>query len=341
MKKRSWIKYLIIIAVVLVIAWYPTGYYCMFPGEALNLNEVITGGKYEPETSFHMTTVTMVRANLPILIYGKLNSSARVLPEKSVIPQGWDVEEYNQYNKYQMQNSHNNAKQASANWLNVPYSIQEGHVKAIRVIENSPANNVLQSQDIILSINGVSFNSVSKAIETLTTHKPNDKVSMIIERNGEQKELDIVLGKHPDDETRAFLGVTLINEDRKIDFTGDNKITIETGNISGPSAGLMMTMEIINKMIETDITSGKQIAGTGTIDGSGKVGKIGGINQKLIAAHKKGIEIFFVPKDNVEEITLPESKYEGMTLVTVETLQDALDYLINNERVAHILPIVA
>ncbi len=339
MKKKRFIKYLVILIVALVLAWYPTGYYCVFPGEALNLSDVVKGGRYQPEDSFHMTTVTMIRANLPVLLYGYVNASARVAPEEDVLPQGWKVDEYNQYTKYQMQNSHNNAKEASAKWLNIPISEIPGRVRTLRIIDGQASDGILESQDIIMAVNGFEVNSVSKAVEQLSQYSPGQTIELQIERNSEVKVVSLVLGAHPEDSSRAFIGVTLINDERLVEYAGDNKITIETGRISGPSAGLMLTLEIINKMTEIDLASGQKIAGTGTIDASGKVGTIGGINQKLIAARRQGMEIFFIPQDNVDDIIIDEEKYEGMKLVPVETLEDALNYLYDNQRVAEILPV--
>lgn len=72
-----------------------------------------------------------------------------------------------------------------------------------------------------------------------------------------------------------------------------NRVTISSEGIGGPSAGLMMTLEIYDQLnTEMDLTRGYQIAGTGTISLDGTVGRIGGINHKIVAADKAGAEIF-------------------------------------------------
>ncbi len=76
----------------------------------------------------------------------------------------------------------------------------------------------------------------------------------------------------------------------------DPKVEVNSDEIGGPSAGLMFTLEIYNQLAKEDLTNGHQIAGTGTID-DGKIGPIGGIQQKIVAADKAGAEMFFAPNE--------------------------------------------
>ena len=97
------------------------------------------------------------------------------------------------------------------------------------------------------------------------------------------------------------MGIGLV-DDREI--ISDPKVKIKTESIGGPSAGLMFSLEIYNQLTKNDLTKGHSIAGTGTIDPDGTVGRIGGIDKKVVAADNEGAEIFFAPDD---EIT-PEMK---------------------------------
>ena len=114
------------------------------------------------------------------------------------------------------------------------------------------------------------------------------------------------------------------------DYTVSPEINIKTNsNESGPSAGLMLTLEIYNSLVEEDITKGLKIAGTGTIDIDGTVGPIGGIKYKLRGAAKNKAKIFFAPAgENYEEAIKEKEKYNyKIDIVSVETLDDALTYL--------------
>ncbi|MBO0885252.1 MAG: hypothetical protein J2P17_33970, partial [Mycobacterium sp.] len=100
------------------------------------------------------------------------------------------------------------------------------------------------------------------------------------------------------------------------------KITIALNDVGGPSAGLMFSLGIIDKVKPEDLTGGKHIAGTGTIDDDGHVGPIGGIAQKLRAAKRDTATIFLVPADNCAEAVA--NAVPGLELVKVGTLGEAL-----------------
>jgi PDZ domain-containing protein len=114
----------------------------------------------------------------------------------------------------------------------------------------------------------------------------------------------------------------------------DPDISLDTNNIGGPSAGLMMTLEIYNQLTEEDYTKGYHVAGTGTIDENGTVGPIGGISQKIVAADKSGAEIFFAPNQNgiaasnyKEAAATAKDIETDMKIVPIDTFDDAVDYL--------------
>jgi PDZ domain-containing protein len=104
------------------------------------------------------------------------------------------------------------------------------------------------------------------------------------------------------------------------------KVTIETeNNIGGPSAGLMFTLSIIDKLTREDLTGGRRIAGTGAIDLDGSVLPVGSVDEKLIAVHRLGVTTFLIPADNCDEVRgqVPD----GVRLVKVAKLDDALRFL--------------
>ena len=125
----------------------------------------------------------------------------------------------------------------------------------------------------------------------------------------------------------------------------DTQVTIDSGSIGGPSAGLMFTLEIYEQLTGKNLRQGKEIAGTGTINSAGEVSRIGGIDKKVASADQAGVEVFFAPDDEIskemkKEYPELQSNYEeakkaakelnsSMKIVPVKTVQDALDYLEN------------
>ena len=96
-------------------------------------------------------------------------------------------------------------------------------------------------------------------------------------------------------------------------------------NIGGPSGGLMFALGIYDVLTPGSLTDGKVIAGTGEIDAQGKVGPIGGIQQKLVGAQDDGAELFLVPADNCAEALDGNYDPDKMRLVKVSTMEQALD----------------
>jgi PDZ domain-containing protein len=126
-----------------------------------------------------------------------------------------------------------------------------------------------------------------------------------------------------------------VRPDNKQEIVIPKKVTIASQGIGGPSAGLMMTLEILDQLdVAKDLTKGYKIAGTGTISLDGTVGRIGGINHKVIAADKAGAEIFFAPEDTPDATSnyqeaLATAKRIGtsMQIVPIKTVKDAIAYL--------------
>jgi PDZ domain-containing protein len=99
-------------------------------------------------------------------------------------------------------------------------------------------------------------------------------------------------------------------------------VDINVGDVGGPSAGLMFSLGILDKLTPGEITGGKRIAGTGTIDSAGQVGPIGGIAQKMVGARDSGATVFLTPADNCAEAV--KAVPEGLRLVKADTLHDAV-----------------
>ena len=99
---------------------------------------------------------------------------------------------------------------------------------------------------------------------------------------------------------------------------------------AGSSGGLMLSLEIYDKLTSKDLSHGKKVMGTGTIDEDGNVGAIGGVKYKMLGAQKDGADIFFVPKENYDEAKKVYKKNNlSFELVMVETFDEAINYLNN------------
>ena len=96
--------------------------------------------------------------------------------------------------------------------------------------------------------------------------------------------------------------------------------------VGGPSAGLAFSLALIAKLSNPEIIAGRNIAVTGTISESGRVGSIGGIDQKLIAAKSAGATIVLMPMANCRDVTVSTN---GLQVIPVNNLSEAFHGLID------------
>jgi PDZ domain-containing protein len=107
------------------------------------------------------------------------------------------------------------------------------------------------------------------------------------------------------------------------------EITIESGDVGGPSAGLMWAVGLYDLLTPGDLTAGRKIAGTGSIDLDGNVGAIGGILNKVLAARDADADIMLVPRDNFPELSDVDAG--DLTLIPVSTFDEAVEALSSSQ----------
>ena len=161
-------------------------------------------------------------------------------------------------------------------------------------------------------------------ISTLRTYSIGETVSigLLREIDGikEQIYIKTTLIEHVEYEGEPMVGFLATTVNERFDFPFE--IDIKTGNVGGPSAGLMMALNVYNNLIPEDITNSKIIAGTGTIEIDGSVGPVGGVKQKIIAAKRAGAELILVPVANFEEAQPFET--DKTAIVAVDSFDEAL-----------------
>jgi PDZ domain-containing protein len=163
----------------------------------------------------------------------------------------------------------------------------------------------------------VSVGTVREASRAIGAATSGSSLTFDVTVDGKPETVNLV--REPcGDSTKPLVGVSLINA-----FPID--VSISSGAIGGPSAGLMWALGLYDLLTPGDLTGGRTIAGTGQIGIHGEVLPIGGIGEKLSAAAHAGAEVFLVPKDNLAEARAAGD--HGMHLVVVETFGDAVKYL--------------
>jgi PDZ domain-containing protein len=159
-------------------------------------------------------------------------------------------------------------------------------------------------------------------MDAIRSTEPGDELALTIERDSEERSVTVDTVENPNEPGVAFLGVAM--EEADYDFDTDIEVRFKTGEIAGPSAGLMFTLALYDQLTPDDLTGGRKIAGTGTIGCDGVVGPIGGIEQKIAGAEQAGAEVFLVPDGNVEAARGIADEIE---IVAITDFDEALEYL--------------
>jgi PDZ domain-containing protein len=269
-----------------------------------------TDGRLDLTTVGVESDLTLVEA-----LRGWFSRDQAVVPREVVYPPGQSDEQVQAQNTEAMRTSQESAEAAAARQQGSRIS----EVSVAQVVPDAPASGLLQEGDVLTGVDGTQVRDAAELRELITDRQVGDTVQVDYVRDGQPGSVDIVTGSAgeagPD---RPVIGVTTEEEPLDLPF----EVTINLAEVGGPSAGLMFTLGILDKLGETSLTGGEHVAGTGEITADGTVGPIGGIPQKLIAAEAEGAEAFLVPAANCEEAL--RNPPEGLPLLKVATLDDAL-----------------
>ncbi|MEV6117819.1 PDZ domain-containing protein [Streptomyces sp. NPDC052109] len=335
---------LMLIALLCAGVLIPVPYSEMSPGPTVNtLGDhdgepvlQISGHKtYPTDGNLNMTTVRVTsadfRMNLVEAVYGWLDHDTKVVPHDTLYPEGTTEEQSTQQNAEEFSQSQESAKVAALKELGIPV---RSWVIVSTVVKGSPAQGRLHAGDVIKAVDGTAVKQPSDVAKFVTRHKPGQKVVFTVVPAKEQaaaekahgtatKTQDVTLTTATSDDSgakRAIVGISA-----GTDHTFPFSIDIKLADVGGPSAGLMFSLGIYDKLTPGSLTGGKFVAGTGTIDDNGTVGPIGGVEMKTVGAREKGAQYFLTPADNCAAAA--KDTPSGLRLVKVRTIGDALGAL--------------
>ena len=319
-------KVLVIFFIVLMpIGLVKTEYYFMSPGPPYQWEiEYGNNENYSFDGNLYQLTVRRDEANIYVYLWSLLNSSYDLYPREVILPDGVTPQELSEISIQNMRTSENVAIAVALK--NIGYEIESkgDGVAVVGLLEDSPVKDKLKKGDLINSINNTDIFSATEFISTLRTYSIGETVSigLLREIDGikEQIYIKTTLIEHVEYEGEPMVGFLATTVNERFDFPFE--IDIKTGNVGGPSAGLMMALNVYNNLIPEDITNSKIIAGTGTIEIDGSVGPVGGIKQKIIAAKRAGAELILVPVANFEEAQPFET--DKTAIVAVDSFDEAL-----------------
>lgn len=319
--KENLIFFIVIISTSIIFN-IPIPYYISAPGGVIDIENRITidGKEIDKDGSLNMLYVTEYNGTVGSYIIAK-------------VLKNWDI---SKIEEKQIVSTETLGEISTRNKLLLKQSIQSATLVAFdsadkEVKINSKENivlvnlreNDLKIGDVVLKVEDIEIDNINDIRTILESKEENDKVKLLVKRNDKELEIEIPVSV---ENNQKILGVVLYTY---FDYELNPKIELKfKDSESGSSGGLMMALSIYNAISDIDIMKGRNIAGTGTIDSDGNVGKIDGIKYKIIGAYKNKMDIVLVPEGNYEEAKkINEENNYNLKLVKVEKFEDAIEYL--------------
>lgn len=318
-----------LVVLLLVALLLPVPFVRMAPGPTFNvigdLDDKpiieVSGTQTFPTTGeLQMTTVLESggpRGGLSFItaLASWFNPNDAVVPRELVYPDDISGETVQSEQAAMFSSSESDAIAAALGYLQLP--IDEQLVVSL-VTADAPADGRLEPGDVIVAVDGTPATD-AKSVTALIRDQPiGTTFTFTIERDGKQQDVQVTSAASAEDPTVPYIGIGIGTMASPQDFTVDFNVD----GVGGPSAGLMLSVGLIDKLTPGNLADGRIIAGTGTIKPDGTVGPIGGIRQKLAGAREAGAQLFLMPAAHCKEAAghVPE----GLTVTPVKTLADAV-----------------
>jgi PDZ domain-containing protein len=320
----------ILVAIVVVVSLLGTiirlPYVIYSPGDATPVENVvkISGAKSyrsRGEVLFLTVAVSRGRPNVWRFLQAKLDDDSEIVGEDAFLG-GQSREKVNRQNVVAMDDSQLAAKKVALEQLGYTVTATGEGALVAQVVPGSPAAGKLKQGDIITAIGGEPVR-LADEIRPIVQSKPSGSTfEFTVTRKSRTLDVPITTEKATSGDLKGkpMVGIVPVTKDLHLDFPVD--ITIDPGQVSGPSAGLAFTLTIIDEMTPGSLTGAQKVAVTGTMDLDGNVGEVGGVPQKTAAALSAGAKLMIVPRAEVKQAR--ERAGDGLTVVGVDTIDQAL-----------------
>lgn len=297
-------------------------YFLISPGEARGVAELIKVQEgqaevYDPAGKILFTTVSLTGSvNVYEALLGWLDDEIEVIPEDEITG-GAPRREIRELNIQAMVDSKLIATKIALERLGFRVAVEGDGALVTAVNPGDPADGQLQPGDVIVAVGGEAVSLHDQVVTKVRQHRAGDVIEIRFRRDG--RERTVRLQAIDGGGGQARLGVVLQTSDLRYDFPVE--VSIETGLVGGPSAGLAFTLALIDELSPGELTGGRSVAVTGTIDNQGTVGLVGGVAQKTVTARRAGADAFLVPPEEAKEARAHAGR---MRIIAVRTLEEAL-----------------
>ena len=314
-------KFLIILLTLFLLATIKLPYYIDMPGGTINISERIeVDGKKQLNGTLNLAYVSEMKSTIPTYLIAKINKNWDILKKEEVL-YTFTEDEMSFIDKLSLKEAVSNAQYAAFKLSGEEFNIENEKIFVTNIFEDAKTD--VKIKDQIIKIDDIEINEIED-LKKINNYEPGTKVKITVINNNKEYTREAELIEY---EGKTIIGVSI---KETFDIISNHEIKINyKKKESGPSGGMMTALTVYSYLTGEDLTKGKTIVGTGTIDKEGNVGEIGGVKYKLIGAVKNEADIFLVPNgENYEEAIKikNENKYD-IKIIGVDTLEDAINEL--------------
>ncbi len=318
-------QFIIFVIVIYFLFQITLPYYIYAPGGYIALDErIIIKGEKDYPGELGMAYVSMFKANIPSIILAAILPNWDVMKATDVLNEKETDADMEYRDKIAFNSANSNAIIAAFALTDRQILITDEQNIVVYITPEATTN--LKIGDQIISFAEQS----AFDFKQLTTYIKEQEVGTIVNlKVKRQNKIIKTTAKVYEDQKTKYLGLQII---KNYVYQTNPTVTINfEKDESGPSGGLMTALAIYEDLTNTNLTQGRKIIGTGTIDSDGQVGEIGGIKYKLLGARKAHAEMFICPLENLAE-ALKIKKQEALKIdiIGVHTLEEAINVLKGN-----------
>lgn len=318
-------KTLIFFAFLYVFFLYPVDYYIITGGGIMEVgNRIKVSGEYKSKGSLNLSYVSEAKGTIATYLLSYIVPDfERIKVSDYTYDSSENIDDVEFRGEIDLLNASDNAIKNA--YLKAGKKYEVTSTSLYVYYKDKEHESDFKVGDKILQVDDVNISCADDYKKVVSKKSAGDIIHVLVERNKKKKLIEASLYKQ--DDNRIVSGI-YVSEVHK--YKTDPKVEIKfKKSESGPSGGLIETLDIYNKITKKDITGGLKIAGTGEIDQNGNIGTIGGVKYKLLGAEKKHADIFMVPNgENYEEcMKLKKSKKLKIKVIGVSTFFEAVDKL--------------
>ena len=336
MNRHSLASLVVFSLLVLLLAtavFVPVPYVTESPGPTVNVLGD-SGGKpiiavrghktYPTKGDLRLTTVSVTTPTHRICLCEAMaawfDGALAFYPRDVIYPPEQSAEDVQTQSAVEMVSSQDTAVAAALHELGYRLPMR---VEIVDVTKGTPADGKLRAHDRVIEVDGQAITDVSQVSKAIQRAGVGTPTQVVVRRGGVERTFTVTPKASPDDPNKAVIGVQI---QPGYDFPFD--VAVRLGDqIGGQSAGLIFSLGVYDTLTPGSLTGGTDIAGTGTITADGRVGPIGGIQQKIVAAADAGAKLFFVPPRNCDDALKADVKKGEITLVKATTMHSAVESL--------------